>query len=351
MMMNGLRRGVSAIAPQMRSGLQHNVRMGVVVSRHMVDLATKEQGEEVSYIRRQEHERKARLRAQMEEILAREQHDEEHQALVNVIESKKTKVDSKDVGILQYLGLDDWKWALPVSISLASPMIAHEVIVVDYKFYLVGAFCMMWHAYDMVVLPIYLEKTSWIGEYIANFWKDVDDKAVAEINDAIDSSEGFVDAKDVFKDMFTGIDEVAAAQATALNLTHQNDLHRAIQKKLDALASLNEATNAAIRTDMMQTVKSEAFNVVSTDRKVKDAALSQAIATLAAGPKGKRGKDVVGEVYAKAIADYRAGLSAKDHKVHNITAKLEADIAEIVKAPAVIQTAGNVYETHPVLGA
>ena len=85
MMMNGLRRGVSAIAPQMRSGLQHNVRMGVVVSRHMVDLATKEQGEEVSYIRRQEHERKARLRAQMEEILAREQHDEEHQALVNVI--------------------------------------------------------------------------------------------------------------------------------------------------------------------------------------------------------------------------------------------------------------------------
>jgi hypothetical protein len=58
---------------------------------------------------------------------------------------------------------------------------------------------------------------------------------------------------------------------------------------------------------------------------------------------------VVCQVYAKAIADYRAGLSAKDHKVHDITKKLELEIAEICKPVDVIEEAGNVYVTHPVL--
>ena len=205
----------------------------------------------------------------------------------------------------------------------------------------------MWHTYDYVVMPIWTEKTSWIGEYMRDFWIDIDNQAVSEIEAGIKANEGFADAQSVFADIFKGVDEVAVAQAHALNLTHQNNLHRSIQKKLDALASLNEATTAAIRTDMLSTVKAEASKALQ-QKGVKDAALAQAIATLAAGPKGTRGSDVVGKVYAKAIADYRAGLSAKDHKVHDISKKLEAEIAEICKAPDVITEAGNVYETHPV---
>lgn len=258
-------------------------------------------------------------------------------------------MDPKSVGVLQYMGFDDWKWAMPMSMMFAFPMIAHEVILIDYKFYLVGVFCLMWHTYDYVVMPIWCEKTDWITEYLRDFWIDIDNQAVSEIEAGIKANEGFADAQGVFKDMFAGIDEVAVAQAHALNLTNQNNLHRSIQKKLDALASLNEATNAAIRTDMMATVKSDAMKVISSDAKVKEAALAQAIATLASGPKGTRGTDVVGQVYLKAIADYKAGLTAKDHKVHDISKKLETEIAEICKAPEVITEAGNVYETHPVL--
>ncbi|CAE7884669.1 unnamed protein product [Symbiodinium microadriaticum] len=348
-MMHGLRRSMVSIAPRVANGLKNKSNvMGTVLSRSLVDLSTKEQGEELTYIRRLENQKKQELREKMEAILAREQNDKDKQALISMIESNEKKVDPRDVGILQYLGFDDWRWAMPMSMMFAFPMIAHEVILIDYKFYLVGVFCLMWHTYDYVVMPIWSEKTDWITEYLRDFWIDIDNQAVAEIEAGIKANEGFADAQSVFADIFKGVDEVAVAQAHALNLTHRNDLHRSIQKKLDALASLNEATNAAIRTDMLSTVKTDAMNAIK-DTKVKDAALAQAIATLAAGPKGTRGADVVGKVYAKAIADYRAGLAAKDHKVHDISKKLEAEIAEICKPPEVIAQAGNVYDTHPVL--
>lgn len=285
----------------------------------------------------------------MEAILAREHHDEEKQALVTMLESSEKKQDPREVGILQYLGFDDWRWALPVSLVVGVPMLIHEVIVIDYKFYVVGVFCLMWHTYDYAVLPMWTDKTAWIGEHLRNFWVDVDNAAAKEIESNIKMTESFLDAQDVMKDIFQSIDNVTVAQATAFNLTNQNNFHRAIQKKLDALASLNEATNAAIRQDMLSTVKSEAIKVVNTDKRVKDAALAQAIATLAGGPQGKRGKDVVGEVYAKAVSDYRAGLADKSHKVHEISKKLEAEIAEIVKAPELPTNVGNVYETNPIL--
>jgi hypothetical protein len=36
-------------------------------------------------------------------------------------------VNTREVGILQYLGLDDWKVALPVAMCFAPPLIHHEV--------------------------------------------------------------------------------------------------------------------------------------------------------------------------------------------------------------------------------
>lgn len=215
--------------------------------------------------------------------------------------------------------------------------------------YLVGVFALMWHTYDATLAPIWAEKSNWVGEYIRDAWATFDKNAIEQLNTDIQATEEFLEANQVMKEVFQGVDEVTVAQATAFNLTNRNEFHRAIQKKLDALASLNEATNVAIRNDMISTVKEEAQKTLLNDKKVKEAALAQAIATLAAGPNGARGKDVVGEVYLKSIADYRAGLANKQHKVHQITAKLEAEIAEIVKAPEVIKSAGNVYESHPVV--
>lgn len=218
----------------------------------------------------------------------------------------------------------------------------------DYKFYLVGAFCVMWHAYDAVIMPIWAEKTDWIQEDITNFWKKVDAQAIEEIDSSIKSNEDFVESKELFNDMFSAVDAISQTQAVAMNKASQNALHRSVQKKLDALVSLNEATNAAIRSDMIESVKAEVTKNLASS-KVKDNAMAQAIANLAAGAQSPRGKDVVGAEYAKAIASYKAGLASKDHRVHNITAKLETEIAEICKPIEVAKTAGNVYETHPVL--
>lgn len=206
----------------------------------------------------------------------------------------------------------------------------------------------MWHAYDAVIMPIWAEKTDWIQEDITNFWKKVDAQAIEEIDSSIKSNEDFVESKELFQDMFSAVDAISETQAVAMNKAAHNAYHKSVQKKLDALVSLNEATSAAIRTDMIDSVKAEVSkNLSSTE--VKDSAMAAAIANLAAGASSPRGKDVVGEQYAKAIASYKAGLAAKDHRVHNITSKLEAEIAEICKPVEVPQTAGNVYETHPVL--
>jgi hypothetical protein len=231
---------------------------------------------------------------------------------------------------------------------LRPPLIHHEVIIVDYKFYLVGAFCVMWHAYDAVIMPIWAEKTDWIQEDITNFWVKVDAQAIEEIDSSIKSNEDFIESKELFSDMFNAVDAISQTQAVAMNKASQNALHRSVQKKLDALVSLNEATSAAIRADMIDSVKAEVSKNLASS-KVKDSAMAQAIANLAAGVSSPRGKDVVGEQYARAISSYKAGLASKDHRVHNITSKLETEIAEICKPIVVPQTAGNVYVTNPVL--
>jgi hypothetical protein len=314
----------------------------------MVTFDEREKGEEAAYIRKMENEKRIARQKKMEEVLARHDEDEHKKALLDIVGHDEKAVNTREIGILQYLGLDDWKVALPVAMCFAPPLIHHQVIIVDYKFYLVGAFCVMWHAYDAVIMPIWAEKTDWIQEDITNFWKNVDAQAIEEIDSSIKSNEDFVESKELFNDMFSAVDAISQTRAVAMNKANQNAHHRAVQKKLDALVSLNEATSAAIRSDMIESVKAEVTKSL-TSSKVKESAMAQAIACLAAGANSPRGKDVVGEQYAKAIADYKAGLSSKDHRVHNITAKLESEIAEICKPIEVPKTAGNVYETHPVL--
>lgn len=315
----------------------------------MVTFGEKEKSEEEVYFRKkdfeihQENERKKKMDA----ILSRDDSDFHKQQLLSLVGEEKV-VNTREVGILQYLGLDDWKIALPVAMCFAPPLIHHQVIIVDYKFYLVGAFCVMWHAYDAVIMPIWAEKTDWIQTDITNFWKKVDAQAIEEIDSSIKSNEDFVESKELFSDIFNAVDAISETRAVAMNKANANAYHRAVQKKLDALVSLNEATSAAIRADMIESIKSEVKKNLNT-ASVKENAMAQAIANLAAGANSPRGKDVVGAEYAKAIGAYKEGLKSKDHRVHKITAKLETEIAEICKPIAIPKTAGNVYETNPVL--
>jgi len=88
-MLQGLRRGIITLPKATKSFKNMN---GLnIVSRSMVELATKEQGEEAIYIRRVENERKKVLEEKMAEILQRGQNDEEKQALVKLLESTEKK--------------------------------------------------------------------------------------------------------------------------------------------------------------------------------------------------------------------------------------------------------------------
>jgi prophage DNA circulation protein len=218
--------------------------------------------------------------------------------------------------------------------------------MIDYKLYLVGVFAMMWHAYGATVGPIWAEKSDWVGEYVRDAWATFDKDAVQQLNQDIKVNEQFLQSKAAFQDIFASVDDVSVAQAAALNLEHQNNFHRAIQKKLDALAALNESTTASIRTDMIQTVKAGATETLLNDEEVQADAFNLAIHALY---HGKRQRDIVGEVYLGEIEYYRESLEDEDHPVHTIAAHVKAEIENITEAPDVIARAGNVYETHPVL--
>ena len=212
--------------------------------------------------------------------------------------------------------------------------------------YLVAVFAMMWHAFGATLLPIWAEKSDWVGEYVRDAWSTFDKDAVQQLNQDIKVNEEFLQSRAVFQDIFASVDDVAVAQAAALNLQSQNDFHRGIQKKLDALAALNESTTASIRNDMISSVKYEVTETLLTDEDVQADAFDLAIEALY---DGKRGRDIVGEVYLDAISNYRESLSQPDHPVHAIAEHMQAEIADIVEPPEVRKEAGNVYETHPVI--
>jgi hypothetical protein len=82
-MLNGLRRGLSALPRGVNKGYKNNIN--AIVTRSLVDLSKKEQGEEAIYIRKMEASRKEALEEKMSEILQRHHEDAEHQALLNLL--------------------------------------------------------------------------------------------------------------------------------------------------------------------------------------------------------------------------------------------------------------------------
>lgn len=82
--MHGLRRSFTAVAPRAARSFNKPNVMGVL-SRNMVTLEQKEQGEEAAYIRKVEYELSQKRQAKMDAILARHDDDEHKQALLNLV--------------------------------------------------------------------------------------------------------------------------------------------------------------------------------------------------------------------------------------------------------------------------
>lgn len=82
--MHGLRRSFTAVAPRAARSFNKPNVMGVL-SRNMVTLDQKEQGEEAAYFRRVEYDEAQKRQAKMDAILARHDHDEHKQALLKIV--------------------------------------------------------------------------------------------------------------------------------------------------------------------------------------------------------------------------------------------------------------------------
>ena len=73
--------------------------------------------------------------------------------------------------------------------------------------YTIGVFALMWHTYDSTLYPIWAEKSDWVGEYIRDAWATFDKDAVQQLDTDIKLNEEFLESKEVFEQVFEGVDE------------------------------------------------------------------------------------------------------------------------------------------------
>jgi len=309
--------------------------------RGMVDIAQKERGEEAAYIHRKELERaeQAQLRKSMEEILSRKDGDEQKTKLKEIID-KQTKTE--DLGIMQRLGLTDWTIAVPAGLVFGVPLLSFQVIELNTFFFVAGSFALFWHAARLVYIPLYDEIVQHDTEKALAHVGQAEDAAYKSLNDTIESLENLTGVKENFQTVFELEDEVSKAAVEAFRLKDQATINEAFTRKLEQLASLEQNASLTLRNDMIETVKSTARQTFNSDKKQKDAALASAISALQSG---KRGKDVVADVFTKAIADYKNTADKADSNVSKIMAKFEADIEGIVQPPEV-HFAGFAKDKH-----
>jgi hypothetical protein len=179
--------------------------------------------------------------------------------------------------------------------------------------------------------------------------KAVDNSMLTQINTAIAADEGALSLEEDYKQYCELTDQLAVAQADVLNQREVHLYREAIVKKLDSLHALEDSAVLAIRNRMMTKVKADVVNTFTNDQKAKDLALTRAIEVLAGGAKGKLGKDVVGDVFAQALSNYKAEYAKQPAGADPILKQLEKDMAAVATAPVVDSKGGNVFVTHPLL--
>lgn len=300
-------------------------------------LAKKELGDEAAYIRKQESQREAEIRADLDRILALEDDNVEKQELMEHIEEAK-----KPETFFTKYGLDDWKMAVPIGLCLGVPVITNEYLIIDAEFQL-GCVFFLWCStvYTQLGPSISKELTSG-GDQIYEELKKVDDALLSGITSAIENNEMSLSLEQDFSEIYAVTDEVAKAQAEVANHAEAHKYRDAIVKKLDSLYALEEAASSAIRARMINKVKGDVVSAFQNDKKIKEVAMAAAMAVLASGG-GKMGKDVVGAAFSTALKDYKESYAKMPAGSDEILVTLEKDMAAVAVAPVPEGQGGNVY--------
>lgn len=307
-------------------------------------LETREIGEEARYIRTQEAQKQAEIRANIERILALEEGHSEKAELVQLLEKKE-----EDTGLIAKFGLNDWKFALPAGLFIAIPALSNEVLVLDAETQLVACFILFCSTMYSQVGGMLGKSLDDYSREIYEELKAVDETLLTQINGAIAADKEVLTLEEDFKALNEITDNLAVAQADILNHREAHLYREAIVKKLDSLHALEESAVYAIRSRMVNQVKTDVVNTFATDKKVKEAALNRAIEVLAGGAKGKLGEDIVGKVFTQALSNYRETYAKQPAGSDPILNQLEKDVAAVAQAPVIESKGGNVFVTHPLL--
>ena len=324
--------------------LSRSVRRPVMASRYnfSTTFEAREQGEEARYVRAQESSRQQALRAEMERILALEDHHEDKQELVQMLAE-----NDEEKSWVEKMGLNDWKFALPLGMLVGIPMISNEVLIIDGEMQLTGCFILFCATLYTQVGGMVASSLDERSTEIFKELETLDNAVKAQLTGAIASNKLAITLDQDLKDRLALVDDLAATQAQVLNHMEEHKFRDAISKKLDSLAALEEATAQALRARTITAVKADVVDLFTNDRKAKDNALAQAIQVLSTGAKGKMGKDVVGEAFSDAIKKYKTNYE-NNKQPDEILEKMEREMAAIAQAPVVDGKGGNVYLTHPL---
>lgn len=326
--------------------LARSVKMPVYAAPkfNFTTFAEREAGEEARYIRSMETDRQSAMKAEMERILALEDHHEDKKELLDLLDTSK---DAEEKSMVEKLGLNDWKFAVPVGLLVGIPAVSNELLILDAEFQLTACFILFCSTMYTQIGGMVGQSLDDRSKEIFNELRTLDDAVRNQLTGAIASNELAMSIGQDLSDRFELVDELASTQANVLNHMEEHKYRDAIVKKLDSLHALEEATSVAIRNRTISAVKADVINTFTNDRKAKDNALNQAIAVLSAGAKGKMGKDVVGDAFADAIKNYKTSYES-NKEPDELLVKMEKEMAAIAQAPIVEGKGGNVYVTHPM---
>jgi len=306
----------------------------------------KERAEESRYIKSLEQKRAEEIKEKLAHILAQEDSSQQKAELLKVIDS------TKEPTFYQKYGLDiveNGKLFYPLLGAVGLSLHMKGLLVIHTETYILAAYAAYLGLFYNYLYPTLLETFAESRAEATKTFNDLDNVLKQKIVKDIEDTKDFVGMEKTYKEVYEVVDELSTLQAEALNVKAENEYNEAIQKKLNSLVSLENAAGYAIRQRAVKDVNAQVLNLYTTDKKVKEAALNQALAVLAAGGESlKLGKDVVGETYSSALKNYRETYAKQPAGTDPVLNQLEKDIEAVLTQPVLDATGGNVYETHPV---
>jgi len=128
-------RRIGAVAFKAQRGVLSSAASMSAIRRPMSSLDKKERGEEARYMAKMDAENIAKMKAKFESVLASGDAAAKEE-LMDVLDVKP----EEEKGIISQLGLDDWRFALPIGLFIGIPTMANEVLVLNAESQLVACF-------------------------------------------------------------------------------------------------------------------------------------------------------------------------------------------------------------------